>query len=328
MNQQQLNKQLAYFYVQFHGIVLPLQQITYIYERNRDHRCFRYQKLHQQRTCATQPRWPECGGPAFHSCQRVGHSKKANNLQTAHETCRVETAAHISRKCIVSYRINLVDHLLQGNEVLVLPSDTIVEVLSLSKDFAAEALTAIDLPGIDGDSTDRLLPKEEQHLFLEEADRKCFGAYFDLLHKQMTRSTVSESSISLVFLAMVADTASLNRTMCAGNTRQQSRGEKIMARFIHLLQQFGATHRNIPFYAEQLHVTPNHLSDVVRQHSGLSVMDWIHRTTTTEAKLLLKHTDLMIYEISQRLNFPEPTAFNRYFKKQTGVTPLAYRNSL
>ena len=227
-----------------------------------------------------------------------------------------------------SYRINLIDHPLQGNEILVLPSDTVVEVLSLSEDFAAEALTAIDLPGIDGDSTDRLLPKEVQHLFLEEADRKCFGAYFDLLHKQMTRPTVSESSISLVFLAMVADAASLNKTMYDGNNSRQSRGEEIMARFIPLLRQYGTTQRNIPFYAEQLHITPNHLSDVVRQHSGLSVMDWIHRTTTTEAKLLLKHTDLMICEISERLNFPEPTAFNRYFKKQTGVTPLAYRNSL
>ena len=227
-----------------------------------------------------------------------------------------------------SYRINLVDHLLQGNEVLVLPSDTIVEVLSLSKDFAAEALTVIDFPGVDSNGTGRLLPKEMLHLLLDTTDSKRFGTYFDLLYEQMTRAKVCDTAVSLLFLAMVADAASLKRTMCAGNTRQQSRGEKILARFIHLLQQYRTTQRNIPFYAEQLHITPNHLSDVVRQQSGLSVMDWIHRTTTTEAKLLLKHTDLMIYEISQRLNFPEPTAFNRYFKKQTGVTPLAYRNSL
>lgn len=227
-----------------------------------------------------------------------------------------------------SYRINLVDHPLQGNEILVLPSDTVVEVLSLSEDFAAEALTAIDLPGIDGDSTDRLLPKEVQHLFLEEADRKRFGTYFDLLYEQMTRAKVCDTAVSLLFLAMVADAASLNKTMYDGNNSRQSRGEEIMARFIPLLRQYGTTQRNIPFYAEQLHITPNHLSDVVRQHSGLSVMDWIHRTTTTEAKLLLKHSDMMICEISERLNFPEPTAFNRYFKKQTGVTPLAYRNSL
>ena len=227
-----------------------------------------------------------------------------------------------------SYRINLIDHPLQGNEILVLPSDTVVEVLSLSEDFAAEALTAIDLPGIDGDSTDRLLPKEVQHLFLEEADRKRFSTYFDLLYEQMTRAKVCDTAVSLLFLAMVADAASLNKTMYDGNNSRQSRGEEIMARFIPLLRQYGTTQRNIPFYAEQLHITPNHLSDVVRQHSGLSVMDWIHRTTTTEAKLLLKHTDLMICEISERLNFPEPTAFNRYFKKQTGVTPLAYRNSL
>lgn len=116
-----------------------------------------------------------------------------------------------------SYRINLIDHPLQGNEILVLPSDTVVEVLSLSEDFAAEALTAIDLPGIDGDSTDRLLPKEVQHLFLEEADRKRFGTYFDLLYEQMTRAKVCDTAVSLLFLAMVADAASLNKTMYDGN---------------------------------------------------------------------------------------------------------------
>ena len=227
-----------------------------------------------------------------------------------------------------SYRINLVDHPLQGNEILVLPSDTVVEVQSLSEDFAAEALTVIDFPGVDSNGTGRLLPKEMLHLLLDTTDSKRFGTYFDLLYEQMTRAKVCDTAVSLLFLAMVADAASLNKTMYDGNNSRQSRGEEIMAHFIPLLQQFGATHRNIPFYAEQLHITPNHLSDVVRQQSGLSVMDWIHRTTTTEAKLLLKHSDMMICELSERLNFPEPTAFNRYFKKQTGVTPLAYRNSL
>lgn len=82
---------------------------------------------------------------------------------------------------------------------------------------------------------------------------------------------------------------------------------------------------HVPFYAERLALTPNHLSAVVRLQSGLSVMDWLHRTTVTEAKRLLKHSDLMIYEIADQLQFPEPTAFNRYFKHQTGITPLEYR---
>lgn len=100
-----------------------------------------------------------------------------------------------------------------------------------------------------------------------------------------------------------------------------------MSRFVTLLRQYGTRERNIPFYASQLAITANHLSDVVRQQSGLSVMDWLNRTTITEAKVLLKHSDLMIYEIGERLNFPEPTAFNRYFKKHVGMTPLEYREN-
>ena len=80
-------------------------------------------------------------------------------------------------------------------------------------------------------------------------------------------------------------------------------------------------------YADKLNLTPNHLSAVIRKHTGQSVMDWVNRTTITEAKVLLKNSDMKIYEIAERLNFPEPTAFNRYFKKQTGLTPAAYRKN-
>lgn len=56
-------------------------------------------------------------------------------------------------------------------------------------------------------------------------------------------------------------------------------------------------------------------------------MDWINRTTVIEAKVLLRNTEMLIYEISDKLNIPEPTAFNRYLKKHTGETPASYRKA-
>lgn len=164
------------------------------------------------------------------------------------------------------------------------------------------------------------------HLSLHEDDNIRVGEYFDLIARQMGRLEHSDSAVSLLVLSMMSDVNELQRTLVSeGSRRKLSRSEEIMSSFFTLLRQYGTTQRNIPFHASLLALTPNHLSDVVRQQSGLSVMDWLNRTTTSEAKVLLKHSDLMIYEIGERLNFPEPTAFNRYFKKQVGTTPLEYR---
>ena len=55
------------------------------------------------------------------------------------------------------------------------------------------------------------------------------------------------------------------------------------------------------------------------------MMQWLNQETLLQAKVLLRHSDLMIYEIADRLGFNEATAFNRYFKREAGMTPLEYR---
>lgn len=226
------------------------------------------------------------------------------------------------------YRINLLDYTLRQGDFLVLPPDTIVEMVSITEDYAVEALLIIDLPGIDHETAKRVFPIDVLHLSLSEDDVRRMGAYFDLLSTQMAREEHSDSATSFLILSMMADMNKLQRTLVSSiSHRKFSRSEEIMSHFIGLLRQYGTKERNIPFYANRLAITANHLSDVVRQQSGLSVMDWLHRTTITEAKVLLKHSDLMIYEIGERLNFPEPTAFNRYFKKHVGITPLEYREN-
>jgi len=35
----------------------------------------------------------------------------------------------------------------------------------------------------------------------------------------------------------------------------------------------------------------------------------------------------MMYEIADRLHFPNPSFFSKFFKRETGMTPAEYRQS-
>lgn len=79
-------------------------------------------------------------------------------------------------------------------------------------------------------------------------------------------------------------------------------------------------------YAEQLSVHVNHLNRAIRLTTGKTTTAHISERLTSEAKVLLKHTNWNISEISYCLGFEEPAHFNHFFKKQTSLTPSAYRN--
>jgi AraC-like DNA-binding protein len=78
-------------------------------------------------------------------------------------------------------------------------------------------------------------------------------------------------------------------------------------------------------YAESLSVHVNHLNHVVREITGKSTSVHIAERVIIEATALLKHTNLTIAEIAYCLGFEYPNYFNNFFKKNTGLTPLAVR---
>lgn len=106
----------------------------------------------------------------------------------------------------------------------------------------------------------------------------------------------------------------------------KSRTHEIIDDFYQLISKYTKEQRNVNFYADKLHLTPQYLSTFLKEKTGRSVSQWIDHMLILEAKTLLKSTNLSIKEISNELNFVETSVFCRYFKRITGVSPKSYRN--
>ena len=112
-----------------------------------------------------------------------------------------------------------------------------------------------------------------------------------------------------------------------GSTPAACRKEYIFERFYESLVQSYQSERSVKFYADQLCLTPKHLSGVVKEVSGKTVGEWIDELVILEAKALLNSSSMNIQEIADRLNFANQSFFGKYFKHYTGMSPKEYRKS-
>jgi AraC family transcriptional activator of pobA len=81
-------------------------------------------------------------------------------------------------------------------------------------------------------------------------------------------------------------------------------------------------------YASLLNISAGHFSEVVKMQSGKPAIKHIHERLVMEARRLLFHTSNPLKEIAYDLGFSDASYFNRFFKRETGVTPAEYRNEI
>ena len=106
-----------------------------------------------------------------------------------------------------------------------------------------------------------------------------------------------------------------------------ARTQILFERFLALVAQHHTSERGMAFYADKLCLTPKYLSKLIKQVSGRSAPDWIDSFVITEAKNMLRYSEIPIKEIVYRLNFPNQSVFYKFFKAHAGMTPSDYRNS-
>lgn len=136
------------------------------------------------------------------------------------------------------------------------------------------------------------------------------------------RKEIARNLLNAMLLEVSSIYADSNITELCTNTRY----EELFNMFIKHLYRSVKTERTIGFYADKLFVSPKYLAQIVKRVSGKLASEWIADYTILLIKAMLKSSTMSVAQISEELNFPNPSFFGRYFKKQTGLTPIEYRN--
>lgn len=109
----------------------------------------------------------------------------------------------------------------------------------------------------------------------------------------------------------------------------------VLARFEHLLEYYfsnGMTEKiglpTVQYCADELHLSANYLSDLLRKETGSTALRYIHDKVVDIAKTQIVTTNKTISEIAYQLGFQYPQHFTRLFKNEVGCTPNEYRNQL
>ena len=93
----------------------------------------------------------------------------------------------------------------------------------------------------------------------------------------------------------------------------------------YLVEEHFRQERQLSFYAGKLAMTPDRLNDHVKRAVGVTAGHLVRQRVLTEAKRQLVFTNQPIHEIAYDLTFADPSHFTRFFRKQTGITPQAFR---
>lgn len=219
---------------------------------------------------------------------------------------------------LVVYTVNLTRYELHPGDVIVFPENAVFVIEWKTDDLSVQFMT------FHGLELDRPV-RECRRYCLSGEDWERSGEYFELMARIVGRESFQLETVRHLQGAFLSDLDHIGALTPEGwaPTRQ----DEVFDRFILLLNESDVTKRSVPWFASRLFITPNRLSNIIKEVSGRTVMQWIKRKVVQDAKMLLKHSDLRIYEISDKLGFANPSFFAKFFHRETGMTPAEFRQS-
>ena len=130
---------------------------------------------------------------------------------------------------------------------------------------------------------------------------------------------------ALAYLTLLLVDVARLATDVVGDLRRSN--ETLLAEVFDVIERRFAEPLSLRDVAEQVGMTPGHLTTLVRRRTGRTVLDWITERRMTQARTLLSSTDLPVNEVGRRVGLSDPGYFARVFRQVNGVSPREWRRA-
>ena len=229
----------------------------------------------------------------------------------------------------VRIRANLHELEIHAHHLIVASPGTIVEFMEMSANCDLVMLGFANGFMENWQKEELLLPYLQGRLYLclslEQSAEQRLESIFSLLWEVINDIPFPREIVQSLISAVFQQIAYFRKNGLSGEQPQYTRQEEIFNRFINLVNKYAIRERSVSFYANRLCLTPRYLGTLIRQSSSRTVMEWINEAIIQEAKILLCHSDKLVYQIADELNFPNASFFCKFYRRITGTTPHEYR---
>lgn len=224
--------------------------------------------------------------------------------------------------------VNLIDRHYTKNTIVFLGDKSIIQLHDHSDDFDLCGFIIDDelLDDIFGGHLPSAFSGQISDFFIsiDDGTRETLVKMFESLLfmvKERVDEKVINSAISSLFLYFNSIYEKSNNI----NKVNVSHTKDMFYKFINLVNQMEGQQRSLDYYSDKMCVSARYLGTVVKQESGKTSKWWIDRSVISCAKVLLRHSDLQVVQISDKLKFANVSFFCKYFRRITGLTPQEYR---
>jgi AraC family transcriptional activator of pobA len=162
-----------------------------------------------------------------------------------------------------------------------------------------------------------------QRLRVPPDERAVWCEHVAAIERELRQPRDGSSEAALAHLTLLL--VSVSRLSVNLGEDLRLRSEPLLAAVFEFIETSYRLPISLADVAAAVGLTPGHLTTVVRRKTGRTAQRWITERRMTEARRLLRETDLTIDAVAADSGYRQSSFFIKLFRRDHGLTPAAWR---